>query len=311
MMTQDGITGARGVPAGKIALGIGALAAAFAIGFAISREEPGDAAPQAVASTAAMAPGSIGALEQEVERSPSNVIAWQALGLAYFNDGRFDDAIRAYEKTTALDGSKAILWSALGEARVMASKTDPMPAAAAENFEKALSLDAKDPRARYFLAVRKDLAGDHADAIADWLGLLEDTPADAPWRGDLVRTIEQVGKINKIDVAQRLAAAENAAPAPMMPAAARGIPGPTAEDLRAASALPPGEQRQMAEGMVSRLEARLKGNPKNVDGWVMLMRSRVTLGEPDKAAQALRDAIAANPGEAGVLREQAEMLGVR
>jgi cytochrome c-type biogenesis protein CcmH len=67
----------------------------------------------------------------------------------------------------------------------------------------------------------------------------------------------------------------------------------------------------MAEGMVARLEARLKDQPGNLDGWVMLMRSRITLGEPDKASAALKAAIAANPAAEGRLRQEAEVLGVR
>jgi cytochrome c-type biogenesis protein CcmH len=74
--------------------------------------------------------------------------------------------------------------------------------------------------------------------------------------------------------------------------------------------LPPGEQRAMAEGMVAQLEARLENEPGNLDGWVMLMRSRMTLGEPQKASEALVKAIAANPEEEDELRRQAEMLGV-
>jgi cytochrome c-type biogenesis protein CcmH len=147
--------------------------------------------------------------------------------------------------------------------------------------------------------------------VADWLALLADTPADAPWRTDLVRTIEQVGKINKLDVGQRIALAEKKAPAPAMPVAAQAIPGPTAQDMAAAAAIPPSQQRAMAEGMVSRLEARLRSQSKDTNGWIMLMRSRMTLDQPDKAAQALRDAIAANPDQAGMLRQQAAVLGIR
>src|SRR3546814_10904696 len=78
-----------------------------------------------------------------------------------------------------------------------------MPAAASEAFDKAIALDAKDPRARYFLAVRKDIGGDHRGAIDDWFALLADTPRGAPWEADLRRTIEQVGAIHKIEVAGR------------------------------------------------------------------------------------------------------------
>lgn len=303
------MTQAARLPIGKIALLGGAVAAAFAAGVAITRA-PKAPAPAAAAAPEA-APGSIESLEQRTRAQPQDAGSWQALGAAYFAAGRYEDAARAHEKASTLAPDKAAVWSALGEARVMASRTDPMPAPAATAFERALALDASDPRARYFLAVKRDLSGDHAGAIGDWLALLADTPADAPWRADLVRTIEQVGKINKIDVAPRIAAAQAKAPAPVMPPAARGIPGPTAQDLAAAAAIPPGEQRQMAEGMVSRLEARLAGQPQDAQGWIMLMRSRMTLGQPDKARQALKDAVAANPDKADMLREQAGMLGVR
>ncbi len=290
---------------GRIALVAAALAAAFAVGFAISRNQDGE--PPAIAADAGGQ--DIASLEQRTSANPEDVKAWRDLGLAYFGESRFAQAASAYEKAVALDADDALTWSALGEALVMASERDPMPQAALDAFERAASIDPKDPRARYFLAVKRDLGGDHEGAIADWLALLEETPEGAPWREDLIRTIEQVGKINKLDVAGRLAAAGAKSPPP--PVAARAIPGPSAQDLAAASQIAPGEQREMAEGMVARLENRLKGDPANVDGWIMLIRSRVTLGEPDKAARALKDAVAANPARAAEIRQQAALLGVK
>ena len=201
----------------------------------------------------------------------------------------------------------------------MSSKRDPLPAEALAAFEKAVALDAQDPRARYFLAAKKDLDKDHEGAIAAWLDLLADTPPGAPWEADLVRTIEQVGQMNKIDVAARLAKAqENRTPAILAPgsgsvagdAASPNVRGPSAEEVAAASRMKPSEQRTMAEGMVAQLEERLKSQPKNPDGWVMLMRSRMTLGEPAKAKAALDAAIKANPGEAAELKRQAAALGI-
>ncbi len=302
-MTQ-GNTGKFGI--GRVALALAAVIALASVVWSLAR----DRAPEANAVVAQPPPPSgIAELERKAEASPEDSRSWAALGLAYFEGERFDDAVSAYGKASTLDPGRALLWSALGEARVMASKRDPMPADAVSAFERAIALDKADPRARYFLAVKRDLGGDHAGAIADWLALLADTPADAPWRGDLIRTIEQVGKINRIDVAERIAALERQAPPP--PLAARAIPGPSAQDLAAARAIPPGEQRDMAEGMVSSLETKLKARPQNPDGWIMLMRSRMTLGEPDKASAALRDAVKANPAEAAMLRQQAEILGVK
>lgn len=241
--------------------------------------------------------------------APSEAAALQASAQAHFDQGDYVQAVEAYRKAAEAQPGRAALWSSLGEAQVMASQHDPMPAEALAHFRRALALDPKDPRARYFLAVKQDLDGDHKGAIDAWLALLADTPPGAPWEADLRRTIEQVGKINRIEVAGRLAAAER--PQPVPASAMKAIPGPSAEDLRAAAAIPPGEQRAMAEGMVARLDAKLRADPRNVEGWVMLMRSRMTLGQPDQAAAALRDAVAANPGDAARLRQEARVLGVR
>ncbi len=283
---------------------------AAAIGYAIWRDSAPSTAGPAV--PAAGAPSDqLAALEARTRSEPNSAEAWTALGAARFDLSDFAGAAAAYEKATALSPDSAGLWSALGEARVMGSDSDPMPAAALTAFDKAIALDAKDPRARYFLAVKKDIGGDHKGAIDDWFALLADTPKGAPWEADLRRTIEQVGQIHKIDVALRLANTQ-ARPltAEEMPVAARAIPGPTRSDMEAASQLPKGQQDQMIEGMVSGLEAKLKANPADIDRWIMLMRSRMTLGETAKAAQALKDGIAANPGAAGRLKAQAQLLGV-
>lgn len=286
------------------------LLLAAAVGYAVWRDSVRSTLPPATESAAAPS-DQLAELEARAKREPNSAEAWTALGAAKFDLSDFSGAAAAYEKAVALSPESAGLWSALGEARVMGSDSNPMPAAALDAFDKAITLDAKDPRARYFLAVKKDIGGDHKGAIEDWFALLADTPQGAPWEADLRRTIEQVGLIHKIDVASRLGSTQ-ARPltANEMPVAARAIPGPSRADMEAASQLPKGQQDQMIEGMVSGLEAKLKANPADVDRWIMLMRSRMTLGETAKAAQALKDGIAANPAAAGRLKAQAQLLGV-
>ncbi|WP_395390976.1 tetratricopeptide repeat protein [Novosphingobium sp. BL-8A] len=301
----------------RVALVVAGLIAAGAVGTAVWHgRKPADASPDANALAPAATADPIGTLEQATRNAPTDATAWQKLGFAYFAQNRYGEAADAYARAAAIAPDKAVLWSALGEARVMASEHDPMPAPALEAFRKAAALDKADPRARYFLAVKRDLDGDHAGALDDWLALLRDSPADAPWRGDLIRTIDQVATINHLDVKAKLAAMQALPAAALphaqeMPLAAQGIPGPNAGDIAAAARLAPHEQRAMADGMVAKLEARLAADPSNVDGWIMLMRSRMTLGEADKARKALTDAIAANPSHATDLRQQAEVLGIR
>jgi cytochrome c-type biogenesis protein CcmH len=253
-------------------------------------------------------------LEQRTRDEPENVAAWQALGWAHFERQDYVAAAEAYRQAARLSPDNAVIHSSLGEALVLASTKEPMPAEAHAAFKKAVELDAKDPRARYFLAVSRDLSGDHEGAIKDWLALLADTPVGAPWEEDLKRTIEQVGKINGIETAERIAAVkqpEGTPAADAAPVATRAIPGPSQDQLRAAAAMTPTEQRAMADEMVSRLEGRLRADPSNVDGWVMLMRSRKSLGQDDLAKAALDLAIKSNPGAASNLRQQADLLGIK
>jgi cytochrome c-type biogenesis protein CcmH len=301
--------------AGWVLLGAALLLAAGSIGFNVLGGAGGDSAPQAAPTGT-----SIEALRAAAEASTDDAGPWADLAFALFQERQFEEAAAAYRRALAIDPDEAVLWSALGETLVLGSTRDPLPAEALQAFEKAVALDPLDPRARYFLAAKKDIDKDHEGAIAAWLDLLGDSPQGAPWEADLVRTIEQVGQMNSIDVAPRIAAAQaRRKPALIAPgsgsvageAASPDVRGPSAAEVAAASGMKPSEQRQMAEGMVAQLEARLQKEPKNVDGWVMLMRSRMTLGEPAKAKAALDAAVKANPGAAAQLREQAAALGVR
>lgn len=254
-------------------------------------------------------PLTIEQLQEAADEAGDDARPWQELGFAYFQQGEFSSAANAYRRAVEIDDGEAVLWSALGEAIVMASERDPMPRDALEAFNRASELNPRDPRARYFLNVQRDLEQDHEGAITGWLELLADTPQGAPWESDLVRTIEQVGAINSIEVGDRIAAASAVRPA--MTASGSVQRGPTQAEIAAAGAIPPSEQRAMAEGMVQRLDARLQSDPSDVEGWVMLMRSRMTLGEVERASEALRAAIAANPSAESRLRQEAQALGVR
>jgi cytochrome c-type biogenesis protein CcmH len=53
----------------------------------------------------------------------------------------------------------------------------------------------------------------------------------------------------------------------------------------------PADRMAMIQGMVDRLAERLSQSPRDVDGWIRLMRSRQVLGEADAAAQTLRMAL--------------------
>jgi cytochrome c-type biogenesis protein CcmH len=312
--------GQSGSKAGWVLLGGAALLALASIGYNVYSGGEGDAPTEMAANGAP----TIAELRELAEASSDDAQPWSELGFAHFERGEFADAVGAYERAVEIDETSGSLWSALGEARVMAvdaavPDADPLPPEALEAFAKAIERDENDPRARYFMAVKKDIDGDHQGAIDGWFDLLEDTPVGAPWEGDVVRTIEQVAAINEIDVGERLSTVmATRSPEIAIPGsgdmagsnASANVRGPTAQDVANARQMSASDQETMIAGMVESLEGRLEDDPSNLDGWVMLMRSRMTLGETGKAREALAKAVAANPGNADELRRQAAQLGI-
>lgn len=312
---SNGAKGTAALPFGRIVLILAGLIAAAAIGIAILNNRR-DADPIKETAAAQQPVGDVNSmiaqLEARLKANPGDAQGWRMLGWSYYRTERFPEAVAAYRKAVAIDPRNAEGWSALGESISLAGKGD-VPAEAEEAFRKALAIDAQDPRARYFLAVKKDLAGDHKGAIDDWIALLKDTPAGAPWEENVRRTIQQVASENKIDVAGRVPPPASPAAPPADSVATAAIPGPTPEQMRAASSLPPGQQDAMVRGMVDGLANRLKANPKDGDGWIRMMRARMVLGETSAAKQALADARAAFAGDAAEqqrLSEAAKTLGV-
>ena len=305
-------TGSRAINWSRLVI-IGALAVLTAAVWAAQLRHS-DSQTAAIAPVPGAAVGMAGTLpaspEAQTRANPQDPAGWRALGESQFQAGQFALGVSTYQHAVALAPGDATTWAALGEARVMASAHDPMPAEALKDFRAAAKIDPREPRARYFLAVERDLTGDHNGAITDWLALLSDTPPGAPWEADLRRTIEQVGRLHHIDVALRIAAIHQTAPA--MPATIMpGVPAPSDQDLAAASSIPPSQQQAMATAMVARLEQRLAANPHNGEGWAMLIRSRMTLDGPEAASAVLARAVAADPADAAQLRQVAQGLGVK
>jgi cytochrome c-type biogenesis protein CcmH len=77
--------------------------------------------------------------------------------------------------------------------------------------------------------------------------------------------------------------------------------GPSTEDIRAAQEMSPEEQREMIEGMVAQLAARLEENPNDLQGWIRLGRSYNVLGKPNDARDALAKAVKVAPGNVDIL----------
>jgi cytochrome c-type biogenesis protein CcmH len=164
-------------------------------------------------------------------------------------------------------------------------------AEAKQAFDRALALDAADPKAGYFLGLAAEQDGRHAEAAAIWRAMLASAPPDAPW-AEFVRSA--------------LAHVEATPPA--------NSPGPSADDVAAASELNPEQRQEMIAGMVDRLATRLKNDSTDIDGWLRLVRAYTVLGERDKALAAAADArrsIGDDPAKLRQLDELVKGLGLQ
>jgi cytochrome c-type biogenesis protein CcmH len=74
-------------------------------------------------------------------------------------------------------------------------------------------------------------------------------------------------------------------------AVGKGGDDPSVEKITKSGAMPPHEHDAAIRSMVDGLADRLESSPRDVEGWTLLMRSRVVLGEREGAATAFRKAL--------------------
>ena len=136
--------------------------------------------------------------------------------------------------------------------------------------------------------------------MTDLFALLAEAAPDsrqAPAIRDAIRRTAQAGGI---DITGRLPPE----PEPAAPGGAPSAAAPTGGD----------NPQVMIEGMVAGLESRLAASPNDVDGWIMLMRSRKRLGQDDKASAALAKANDVFRGDAAArakIAQVAQELGIQ
>lgn len=228
----------------------------------------------------------IGQIEARLASDPNDARGWAVIAPVYMRLGRFDEAAHAFQEVSRIKGESPEVLADWGEALV-AGGNGVVPPQARAVFERALVLDDRIAKPRFYLARAAEQAGDTQGAIGYLTTLSETGPPDAPWL-PLVR-----------DTLARL----------------KGEPAPSAPPKAEASS-PPGlsaDQAGAIRGMVEGLDARLARNGGSADEWMRLIRSRSVLGERDRALAALeqaRAALASDPAARRGLDAQAVELGL-
>jgi len=310
-MTENTSSALRISPA-TIALGSAALLAAAAVAIAVfSPGDRVDAAASAGNNVSAEQVGtlqdSIASLNAQLRQDPDNHDNWFLLGMALRETGAFAEAAQAFRRAMELSPQEPKYYTYLGE-MLLVQGNDAGAPEAERLFRRALELQPGNPASRFYLATLKDSSGNHRTAVDELLQLLREAPPGAPWEPQVRQAVTTIAAENRIDIADRLPP-----PQPAPAAATAAIPGPTREQIEAARAIPPSQQDAMVQQMVERLATRLRENPRDADGWIRLMRSRMVLNQPDAAREALRSGLAAFPNDSATqqrLRTAASELGV-
>jgi cytochrome c-type biogenesis protein CcmH len=226
----------------------------------------------------------IARVEAHLDVNPEDGRGWEVLAPVYMRLGRSEDAVKARRSALRLLGATATREADLGEALVYAAN-GVVTEEARQAFERALALDGRHVKARYFLGLAAEQDGKREQAAAIWRALLAEAPAGAPW----IETVREA--LARVD-----------------PSVAGTPAGPSAEDMAAAEGLTPEQRATMVRGMVERLAARLKEDGSNLEGWLRLVSAYMVLGEPEKAKAAAAEARTALAGDADKLQRVNELM---
>ncbi len=213
--------------------------------------------------------GMIGQLAKRLEENPKDADGWRMLGWSYFNTQRYEESSQAYAKAVELVPTNLDYKAGYAEALVQAAQGIVTPKAQAI-FAEVLKGDAKEERARFYDALAKEQAGELSQALDGWLALLADAPKNAGWVPEVKQRVVDLGKQTGRDVSASLQKPDSVLP-----------------DLGGSNV---SEQQPIVASMIGKLSAKLEANPRDRDGWAMMIRSLKVSGDIEGARAALAKA---------------------
>ncbi len=240
-------------------------------------------------------------LADRLKDNPDDIEGWLLLGRSYISMERFADALSAFARARGVAGGRTDVEIAYAEALILTSQMKVTDDAAAI-FRAVRDKAPFNPKARYYLGLKKAQAGDVNGALQDWADLVAISSEDAPWvpvvRQQIARAAEDL-KIDPLTItmsedARKLLAQQPPVLRPSTPImrpegtdphaeAPAAQPGPSREQMEAAQDMTAEDRDAMIRGMVARLADRLKENPDDLAGWTRLERAYRVLGDTAKA----------------------------
>ncbi|GLQ26168.1 c-type cytochrome biogenesis protein CcmI [Sulfitobacter pacificus] len=240
-------------------------------------------------------------LRETVANRPTDLQGNKLLAENEARIGNFAAAADAQEQVLRIKGDAATAQDItdFGELLVLAAGGYVSPEAEVA-FRAALTRDETEERARYYLGLMMVQTGRPDIGFRLWDALLRRGPEDAAWIAPILSQIEEVAYLAGVNYT--------------VPAIGAGAaPGPSVEDIEAASEMTNEERMEMIGGMVEGLSNRLATEGGPPQDWARLITSLAVMGNPDQALAIFNNAIEVfegNPGALDVIRAAGSQAGV-
>lgn len=215
-------------------------------------------------------------LRRALEQRPDDLQGHILLAQNEAGIGNFVGAYQAQQIVIKLKGDDvtAADYADLADMMILAAGGYVSPQAE-DALTKALRLDPNDGTALYYSGLMFAQSGRPDMSFRVWSPLFDNSTIDDPWYEPIRQQIEMVAR----DAGIRY---ELPSVAPM--------PGPSADDVKAAEDMSPEDRAEMIQGMVSRLSDRLATEGGPASDWARLIAALSVLNEKDKAAEILTEA---------------------
>ena len=231
-------------------------------------------------------------LREAIKKRPNDEQGLRLLALHEFRIGKYRAARKAHTRIMKVVGDKVTAKDYIDFAEVMIFATNGYVSPEAEiTLSQALKLKPNDGRTRYYsgLAVAQNGRADVAYRL--WEGLLKEGPQDAAWIPLIKSQIDDVARLAGINMSNQ------------------PLPGPTTDQINAASEMTKEDRKKMIRGMVAGLGERLATNGGTMNEWARLIRALGVLGETARASEIwneAKDVFSDNPKALNLLLEAAQ-----
>lgn len=203
------------------------------------------------------------AIEKHLEEAPDDIRGWDVLAKSARAIRDYSLAANAFAELARLQPEEP-KWRVQQLEAMMGMANGQITPAARLVLSQLLNDEPNHPAGQYYLGLAYFQAGDEDNARAVWLGLADRSPADAPWMAPLRERLAALGE---------------------------RLPTIGDEEMAAVAAMSEEDRKAFIGQMIDRLAARLEANPNDVEGWMMLARSQLSMGERENAIAALERGI--------------------